>query len=332
MNGWLSQLSSDPLPALLSSDDRALQYFARRDLLAEQPGPVETLWELGPTCKIVIRQQPDGSWRYPGRNRQHYPEINYDLLETFRQVGILVKKYGLDSRHPAIEQAASYLLSCQTDEGDIRGILGTQYMPYYHAVITELLIKAGYGDDPRIEQGLRWLLSMRQDDGGWIVPLQAVPPKEKIREMWSAPPIPPDRSRPFSHLATGMILRAFAVHPSYRQLEEVTLAASRLKSRFFRPDRYNDRQAAHYWLKFQFPFWWNNLVAALDSVSLIGLSRDDEQIRQALDWLSDHQEEGGLWKVSYARPEMKDKETAKAREMKLWVSLAICRVFRRLYG
>jgi len=328
MNGWLPQLSCDPLPTLPSSNDRALQYFTRRDLLAEQPGSPETLWELGPACKILSRQQPDGSWCYPGRNRQRYPDIDYDLLETFRQVGILVEKYGFDNRHPAIGRAAGYLLSCQTGEGDIRGILGTQYMPYYHAVITELLIKAGYGDDPRIEQGLRWLLSMRQDDGGWIVPLQAVPPKEKIREMWSSPPIPPDRSRPFSHLATGMVLRAFAVHPGYRHLEEVALAASRLKSRFFRPDKYNDRQAPGYWTKFQFPFWWTNILTALDTLSLIGYSCEDEEIHQALRWFVDNQQADGLWKTSYEQAKHKE-PTAKERETMLWVSLAICRVLKR---
>ena len=52
-------------------------------------------------------------------------------------------------------------------------------MPDHHGAILELLIKAGFGDDPRVEHGLEWLPSMRQADGGWIVPAQAVPAKEK---------------------------------------------------------------------------------------------------------------------------------------------------------
>ena len=43
-----------------------------------------------------------------------------------------------------------------------------------------------------------------------------------------------------------------------------------------------------------FYFWWNNLVSALDSVSLIGLTKDDEQVRKAVNWLIDHQEADGL--------------------------------------
>jgi hypothetical protein len=32
---WLKQLKYDPLPALTSSEDEALRYFVRRDLLDE---------------------------------------------------------------------------------------------------------------------------------------------------------------------------------------------------------------------------------------------------------------------------------------------------------
>jgi len=83
-------------------------------------------------------------------------------------------------------------------------------------------------------------------------------------------------------------------------------------------------------VRFEYPFWWNNIVAALDSVSLIGLSRDNEQVSRALNWLIGHQEADGLWKVSYARPNVRETDVARKRETRLWVSLAICRVLRRL--
>lgn len=330
MSGWLRQLQVDPLPALLASDDEALLHFVRRDLLGEEAGPVEALWELPEAQRLLRKQQADGSWRYPGQNRELYPETNYDLLETFRSLGQLMEKHGFDRRHTAVERAAEYLFSCQTEEGDIRGILGTQYMPYYHGVITELLIKAGYADDPRVERGLAWLLSVRQEDGGWIVPMQAVPAREKTREMWSAPPVPPERSKPHAHLATGMVLRAFAPHPRYRQREEVRAAAERLKSRFFQADKYNDRKAPSYWTKFQFPFWWNNILTALDSLSLMEFPADDKEVRKGLDWFVVGQEEDGLWKTGYEQAKRKDM-SAREKEATWWVGLAVCRVFKRFY-
>lgn len=329
MPEWSAFLRADPLPTLLASDHQAIRHLARRDLLREDPGPVDTLWTLPTVQRNLKKQQEDGSWRYPGRNRQIYTEINYDLLETFRQLAILIEKFALDRRHPAVEKAAGYLFSCQSEEGDIRGILGTQYMPYYHGAILEFLIKAGYAGDARVERGLQWLLSVRQHDGGWIVPMQAVPAREKTRELWSAPPIPPDRSKPFSHLATGMALRPFAVHAHYRRLEPAALAARRLKSRLFQSDKYNDRRAPAYWTKFQYPFWWTNLLTALDTLSLLGFGPDDEDVRRGLQWFVENQQDGGLWRTSYEQSK-RAMPSAKEREAMLWVGLAVCRVLERL--
>jgi membrane-anchored protein YejM (alkaline phosphatase superfamily) len=83
-------------------------------------------------------------------------------------------------------------------------------------------------------------------------------------------------------------------------------------------------------VRFQYPFWWNNLVSALDSISLIGLSKDDEDVQNALNWLIENQEESGLWRLSYSEIH-KAVENQRTREMQLWVSLAICRIFKRLY-
>ncbi|MBW6475131.1 MAG: hypothetical protein K0B14_18535, partial [Anaerolineaceae bacterium] len=60
------------------------------------------------------------------------------------------------------------------------------------------------------------------------------------------PPVEPDRTKPFSHNWTGMVLRAFAVHPIYHQLEEAKHACELLKSRFFQADVYSSLQASHY--------------------------------------------------------------------------------------
>jgi hypothetical protein len=328
---WIDRLDVDPLPTLLSADHEALRCFAKRDLLGEETAPVDALWELPEAQKLLSKQQENGSWRYPGKNRSVYTETNYDLLETYRSLGVLVEKYGFHREHPAMAHAAEYVFSCQTAEGDIRGILGTQFMPYYHAVISELLIKAGYGDDARIEKGISWLLTMRQDDGGWIVPMQAVPAKEKTREVWSAPPVPPDRRKPFSHLATGMVLRAFAALPRYCLLREARLAGKLLKSRFFRSDKYGDRKGPRYWTKFQFPFWWANVLTALDSLSLMGFSAEDDDVQKGLGWFVANQHENGLWKTSYEQAKRKEM-TVKEKDAMLWVGLAVCRVLRRFFG
>jgi hypothetical protein len=333
MNGWRLQFKVDPLPPLLLSGDQALAYFARRDLLGENPGPVEQLWGLPAAQKILRKQLPDGSWPRPSPHK--HPAINDNLIETWRQLRFLVEQYGFTREHPQARRACEFILSCQSAAGDIRGILANQYATYYTGAILALLIQADYEDDAHIEKGLQWLLAMRQADQGWSVPLITHKFDRATQYRLTSEymdPVEPDRSKPFSHQCTGMVLRAFAVHPVYKQSEAAKTGASLLKSRFFQPDAYTSYQAASYWVRFEYPFWWNNLLTAMDSISRIGLPKDDAQIKKALDWFRDHQEASGLWKVSYAKTDEKEKGTAKVQEMKRWVSLAICRVFKKLYG
>jgi hypothetical protein len=170
---------------------------------------------------------------------------------------------------------------------------------------------------------------MRQDDGGWTIPILTRKfDRRALHRLTSrrSRPIEPDRSKPFSHHWTGMVLRAFAAHSRYRRFPAAKAAAILLKDRFFQPDSYGSYRAADTWLRFEYPFWWNNLVAALDALSQLGPSAEDPSIRTALNWLRDGQQECGLWKASYVPGA---RENPKSRDMAPWVTLAICRIFRR---
>jgi hypothetical protein len=333
MNDWRRQLKFDPLPPLMTSRDEALLYYVQRDLLGEDVGPVQRLSELPKAQRILKKQLPDGSWPRLGVNK--HPAVNYRLVETWRHFRFLVEQYGFTNEHPQARQAAEFLFSCQTEKGDIRGILANQYMTYYMGAIMALLIQAGYAEDHRIERGFQWLLGMRQNDGGWTIPILTHKlDRETQYRLTSqyAQPLEPDRDKPFSHHWTGMILRAFAVHPTNRCSEAAKRAAELLKSRFFKPDSYTSYQAAGYWVRFEYPYWWNSLLSALDSLSRMGQTVEDNQIQQAVNWFIDHQGESGLWKTSYMKQDKEEKRTAKTIDREHWVSLAICRVMKRLCG
>ncbi len=319
---WLTSLDVNPVEPLLGCHDDVLTYFVQRDLLGEAVDSIETRWILPEVIQLVDKQDSDGGWKYPGKNYNHETGTNYKLLETYRNLRILVEMYGFNKEHPALGKSAEFILSHQTGEGDIRGILGNQYMPYYHGGFLELLIKAGYNDAPRVIKGLEWLLSVRQDDGGWVIPAQLIPAKQKTNDFWLGEPFPTDTSRPHAHLATGMVLRAFAAHPEYRQRSKVTAAGICLKTRLFKADKYNDRRAPQYWLKFQYPFWWTNLLTALDTLYWLGFSLNDDDISKGLDWFLSNQVEDGLWETGYGSGQ-------KADRVRCWVGLAVCRVLKR---
>ena len=327
METLLNKLKIVPVPVLLSSTDEALVYLVKRDLLGENVMPIEYVWNLPAAQKIINKQQADGSWAFPGRKPVVYPPHHYKLVETFKQFRILIERYQFTKDNPAIGKAAEYLFSCQTTAGDIRGFIGNQYATYYTGAVLSLLIKAGYTNDTRVEKGLHWLLSMRQNDGGWTIPLLTHKfDRATIYRLTSqfAEPVEPDYSKPFSHNWTDMVLRAFAAHSRYRHSKEAKKAGTLLKSRFFQPDVYSSYRSASYWTRFQ--FWWPNLLTSLESLFSIGFTKDDPDIKVALNWFINHQVDDGLWYLSYNRPEKKI--NAKIILERQWLSYAICRMLK----
>ncbi len=322
MDKWRSHLRYDPIPLLRSATDEAIRYQVSRDLFDEEQDSVEHLWETKQAARFLRKQQEDGSWRYPNPKVDIRSIKGYNQVETFRILSILIEKYLLNREHPAMERAAEFLFSCQTDEGDFRGVYWNQYSPTYSAAFMELLIKAGYEDDKRIELGLKWLLSTRQDDGGWVIPFRTA--NLGLKETMARKDlVEHDRNKPFSHMVTGVVLRAFAAHPENRKQPEVKKASELLASRIFKTDRYTDRKAPHYWTRFSFPFWFTDLLSALDTLSQLGLSTDQPKIREGVDWFIEHQKKHGLWDLRLVRG-------TSDKIQNLWVNLAICRTLKRL--
>ena len=320
--GWLEEIQYDPFMYLHKSNDAALKYYAGQLVGTTAMDNVENLWELKEPERIIKKQNPDGSWTYRGnRPGDEYGE-NYELLETWRKLNSLVYKYGFNNKHNAIQKAAEYLFSCQTPEGDIRGILSNQYTPYYLGAFLATLIKAGYEDDKRISLAFHFLESMRQNDGGWIIPM-AMYKTTEYYSLCQKEPIQPDRSLPFSHMATGMVIRAYAAHPVYCQLKIAKHTGKLLKNRLFKKDTFTSRQAIAYWFKFQYPFWWTSLLTVLDSLLKIGFDRDDTDVKKGLGWFISHQNPDGGWSSGYGRK--------KTSESDQWITLAVCRVLKGFF-
>jgi hypothetical protein len=325
---WQENLEK-AVDTLLQSNDRAISFFTRTDLLGEPVGLVNQVWELPEPQKMLRKQRGDGSWKGLVKKTPVYPKNHSDLVATFKAFRILIKDYEFTRDREGIDMAAEYLFGFQTGEGDIRGFIANQYATYYTGEILSLLIKAGYADDPRVETGMEWLLSMRQYDGGWTVPiLTHAFDRETGYRLTSTymEPVEPDRTKPFSHNWTDMVLRAFAAHRVYCHSEEAWKAGELLKSRFFQPDVYSSYKEARYWTRFV--FWWPNLLTSLESLLLLGFSPDDPDIRKGLEWFLDNQQEDGLWNVSSeGRPGSGGKPLERA-----WLTLRICRTLMGFLG
>lgn len=315
-------LRHDAIGPLLEVADPALAWAVGHDIMGEPLAP-QTLWSLPEVLGAARSQHSDGSWSYHGGNARIRSRENYAQVATYRQLLTLVSIFRLDRRHSSLAAAAEFLLGFQTGEGDIRGIYGTQYTPNYTADILRLLVEAGYEGDSRVAKGIGWLLSVRQDDGGWAIPVRTQGRLAFARAMRLRHAVEPDRAKPSSHLVTGIVLRALAAHPAYRHRAEARHAARLLASRFFEADRYADRGSPSYWAKLAFPFRWTDLASSLDAASKVGLHADEPGVAVGLRWLHAHQRPDGLWSCGYrlSSDVLRDH----------WVSFAVARMLKRFH-
>lgn len=333
ISNWFSRFNHNPVKPLLESDHPAITYFVKRDLLEESVEGVSTIWKLAEVQKIIKKQHSSGYWKSNSANIKKHPAQNYKLLETFRHTNILVNMYGLNRDHPCMEKAVEYLFSCQTEEGDIRGIIGEQYAPYYNGIIVSNLNRAGYADSPRVERIIQWLLTMRQSDGGWVIGspgcmgTYSVEERNALTTQFVGTRQDFDREQPSGHAGTGMVIRAFATHHDHCKSTEAKRAAELLAGALFKKNNRGSYKHPDNWLRFKYPFWWTDLISALDSLSLMGFNPDHPMVDEALEWLIDNQLPAGSWKHSYSSIH-KYKENAKTDELQQWINLSILRIFK----
>lgn len=320
---WRSKLRVDPIPYLLGSDDEALRFQVRRDLLGEPGLREQASWLMPEVRALVSKQQDDGTWRYPGKRSGEILGEDYEFLQTFKVLSLLVECYSMDRSHGSIARAAEALFARQTPEGDLRGIYGNQYSPNFTSAALEIMIKAGYRRDKRTKKAFDWLLMNRQSDGGWALPMRTHG-DIVFREAMVSDPIPPDKSRPSSYMMTGIVLRAFSADDRRAMSREAQEAAEVLRSGFFRPEPYSDRKAPSYWTQFTFPFFYNDVISSLDVLSKMNISGDDRDIVRAVSHLRSMQNDDGSIDGKF--------NLARGRDVKRWVLFSLCRSLSRLYG
>ena len=194
------------------------------------------------------------------------------------------------------------------------------------------LCRIGYEGDARVERGLQFLLDHRQDDGGWAW--------RGVRTDSAA--------RPSSHLVTGMVLRAFASSTARRSSREARRAAELLATRFLQPDRYPDRKAPGFWEVLTEPRFYTDVLDALDTVTAIGLGKENSGVRTAEAYLRSRQSTDGLWypgpppskadgvAAAATRPDRRQDKGRQGRkdpkdtEAAIWLTLRVLVVLRRI--
>ncbi len=311
---------------LLARGNLPILFWLKKDILEV---PVEreykNLQKYADRIRILEEQNANGSWcekKYVGHATL---EKTHSIVETLRN---LFKLYdlGCTNKDKAIRKGVEYLFTTQSKEGDFRGAYMHEYAPTYHSLILEIASLFGFHDASEMNKGFQWLMKNRQQDGGWAIPYRTVEKKvfeNRYNNSHSNEshnePIKPNKSKPSSSFVTGMVLRALAASPRWREHKETKKVGELLLSHFFKADKYSDQKSAAGWKELSYPFWGTNILSSLDSLSKTGFSPEHEIIQPALQWLLRRQKPQGYWEARYKKAELEDH---------LWITIAVLRMLK----
>jgi hypothetical protein len=310
---------------LLARGNLPILYWLKKDIL-EVPVDREykNLKKYADRIRILKSQRPNGGWckkRYEGPSCW---EKNHYIVPTLRNTFKLYD-YGCQPEMDEVQKIIEFLFSTQTKEGDFRGAYLNEYAPTYHALTLEVLCLFGMERNRKCQRAFRWLLKNHQDDGGWVIPYRTIA-KSKLKKRYNfeaqlkLEPVKTDKSKPFSHLVTGMVLRTLAVSPTRRKSKVAKESGKLLLQRFFCADKYEDRHQASFWEEIIYPFWATDILSSLDSLAKIGFDPNEKRIQYALNWLINKQEKRGYWRAGFKKATL---------EHHLWVTLSVLRVLKK---
>lgn len=309
---------------LLARGNLPILYWLKKDIL-EVPVDREhkNLQKFAARIRILESQRSNGGWTKKRYEKHPHFDKTYYIVDTLRN-SFQLHNYGCSLEDEGIQKAVDFLFSTQTSEGDFRGAYLNEYAPTYHALTLEILCIFGLEADKRVEKGFKWLLNNRQDDGGWVIPYRTIDKAElkkryNYESQMKLDPIKASPDNAFSHLVTGMALRAFAASNKRKSSDVAKSTGELVISRFFKPDTYEDRQQAYFWKELTFPFWATDILSSLDALAKVGLTVEHEGIQQALGWLLRKQNRNGYWEAGFKKSTIEDH---------LWVTLSVLKVLK----
>jgi hypothetical protein len=326
-SGWRARLARDPIPTLLREGPASLTARVRRDLIDDDEAPRGAELLAYPDVRAFLKKQgAKGDFPAKPAEKALGPEKFAAVLATVRALERLAE-LGLDVTVPQVAAAAEMVIGTQAKDGGISALAigekktdrGKLVAVHFQGWALAALCRVGLDSDARVARGFDFLLQWRQADGGWAW--------RGVRSDSSA--------RPSSHLITGMALRAFAASPSRRTSREARRAAELLATRFLQPDRYPDRKAPSYWEQLAEPRFYVDMLDALDTVTAVGLGKENSGVRTAEAYVRGRQSQDGLWYPGAppapdagraAAPATEGKEREAAR----WLTVRALSVLRRV--
>ncbi|HMF34408.1 MAG TPA: nitrogen fixation protein NifH [Candidatus Lokiarchaeia archaeon] len=334
-SAWLNKLNANPIAWLLEEANPSVRYFTLRDILDRSNEDLEVqqaqadIMTTGPVPKILCKQEDGGYW---GVAEDFYIRSKFKgTVWSF----ILLAQLGANGSNENIRRACEFLLQYAQDrESGAFAYRGTAEEGGEHRNVVPCLtgnliwglVRFGYLDDPRVQQGIGWIVQCQRFDDGVAEPASGWP-YEKFPKCWGTHTC---------HMGVVKALKALAVIPAEARDAGVqqTIAAGAeylLQHHIFKQSHALDQVSKPVWLQLGLPWMWNtDVLEILDILTALGYH--DERMQEAVDVVLSKQDgEGRWWMERTYNGRFQAPIEAKGKPSK-WVTLHALKVLKLYYG
>jgi hypothetical protein len=298
-DNWKSLLKSDPIDWLLEINNPSVRYFTLKDILSRAKGNPDlkdahrNIMISGIVPAILAKQNENGSWGVP---EDFYVRAKYK--GTVWNI-ILLAELGADGNDERIRKTAEFILSISQDkqsggfayQGGYEGGYHSKVIPCLTGNMVFSLIRFGYIDDPRVQQGIEWISKYQRFDDeietapkGW--------PYDKFKNCYG---------KHTCHMGAVKALKALAEIPANKRTKAVKNTINQgaeylLKHNVYKRSHDLSQVIKPFWLRFGFPLMWNTDAMEILGI-LIKLGYHDDRMRDAIELMISKQDEQSRWKM-----------------------------------
>ncbi|NIM95784.1 MAG: hypothetical protein GTO18_18955 [Anaerolineales bacterium] len=320
MSDWIDKLRADPTEWLLEPENAPVRYWTLVDILDLPPDDEEVLAarELivayPPVTELLENQNRDGYW---GKQDYYLPRASYGTFWVLTVLGDL----GLTAENEQVRLACDFMFTHQRENGAFcrrRRIRGEGWVwqedasPCTHARIVRFLIQFGYGNDPRVRNGIDWLLPIQRDDGMWFCRAEG---------------------RYGCLRATIDLLRIAAIDTHTAGYPSIPPAAQAVCKLLMEPrmSRYHVGEKWGTWECLKYPYFGFSVISALDALAKLGFTPDAPKVSAAVDYLLSRQSPDGTWPMdeNWSSPPI---DFGQPNEPNKWLTLDAMRAIKLLYS
>lgn len=331
MGDWTSILNADPIPWLLENDNPSVRYFTLMGILERPENYPEVknakakITETGVIPRILSKQKEGGYWENP---EDFYLRAKYK--GTVWQL-IILAELAADGNDQRIKNACEFILenSQERQSGGFAYVGAkrgggdhSKVLPCLTGNMVWSLIRLGYFEDKRVQQGTDWMVEYQRLDDGVQDPPKGWPYYSE--GCWG---------KHTCHLGVVKALKALAEIPAHKRSGQVKNTIERaaeylLKHHLYKRSHDLSRVSKPKWLRFGFPLMWD--TDALEMLWILTkLGYKDDRMREAIDLVISKQDHQGKWNLESTFNGRFQVDIEGKSQPSKWVTLNALRALKR---